>query len=511
MAGRVDLADLPFRVFAALFLALFALACAPLLLTPLPPLVDYPNHLARMYLLATLDRLPALQQYYAIAWRPVPDLAMDAVVPPLLRILPLEWAGKLFVAVTFFMLAAGAVALNRVTFRRWSAWPCLAFLLLYNRLLLWGFLNFLFGLGLALLAFAAWIVLQRRAAALRAVLGLVMALTVYFAHLMAFGVYGALVLGHAAGEACRGRCLRDAGREITVAVLTLLPGVALFVLTFVVLHPAAQPAFNVHFAQPGRKLDLLFSVFDDYSRPVDVACFAAAVLGMALAYWRGWASLAPEIVVPFFFLLLLYIVMPSMLFGASGADRRLPLVLAMVLIGGSVWRAPSTPIRRAFFGAAAALFVFRLALVATSWHASGRLYAGLISGLDALPRGARLAVAYPSAELNVEAAPLAHFALLAVPRRDAFVPTLFAYVSQQPIAFTPQALPLLDGFSADGLWEHFVEGRAYADPRIPAALARYDYIAFAGKQPFELRSGGGLQPVFISPRFGIYRLPGRTS
>ena len=33
-------------------------------------------------------------------------------------------------------------------------WPLLAFLLLYNRMFLWGFLNYLFGVGVALIGVA---------------------------------------------------------------------------------------------------------------------------------------------------------------------------------------------------------------------------------------------------------------------------------------------------------------------------------------------------------------------
>ncbi len=62
----------------ALFAILFVLAAFPVSLIKILPLVDYPNHLARMYLLANLPSSPTLQAFYAIHWRPVPNLAMDA-------------------------------------------------------------------------------------------------------------------------------------------------------------------------------------------------------------------------------------------------------------------------------------------------------------------------------------------------------------------------------------------------------------------------------------------------
>src|SRR5689334_14531454 len=142
---------------ALVFTALLVLAAMPVLPSTILPLLDYPNHLARMYVLAHLPESATLQTYYAIDWHALPNLAMDATVPFLSRIVPLVWAGKIFVLATFLLLAGGTALLHRALFGRWTLWPCLAFLLLYNRVLLWGFLNYLFGVGLALCAFASWV------------------------------------------------------------------------------------------------------------------------------------------------------------------------------------------------------------------------------------------------------------------------------------------------------------------------------------------------------------------
>jgi hypothetical protein len=78
------------RRFALLFAALFAAAAVPVLVCDTLPLFDYPNHLARMHILADLARSPDLQRFYTIEWRPVPNLAMDAIVPALAHIMPLD-------------------------------------------------------------------------------------------------------------------------------------------------------------------------------------------------------------------------------------------------------------------------------------------------------------------------------------------------------------------------------------------------------------------------------------
>src|SRR5580698_5730741 len=83
--------------FAIGFAILLLLSGLPLLLTALPPLLDYPNHLARMHLLPSLPVASDLARYIAVRWAPLPNLGMDAVVPFLAMVMPLEWAGKLFI------------------------------------------------------------------------------------------------------------------------------------------------------------------------------------------------------------------------------------------------------------------------------------------------------------------------------------------------------------------------------------------------------------------------------
>ncbi|HXP30961.1 MAG TPA: hypothetical protein VN832_07710 [Stellaceae bacterium] len=493
---------LSFRAFAALFAVLLAASSAPLLACDILPLVDYPNHLARVQLLASLAQSPVLQQFYTLAWRPIPDLAIDLVAPPLLRFLPLLPTGKLFVLASFALMAGGAAALHRVLFGRWSAWPCLAFLLLYGRLLLWGLLNYLFGIGLAVAALAGWIALAERGNAVRIVAGTIFALAVYLAHLMAFGVYAVLLLGYEAGQLLRRRApLRAWFRAVAVAGLPLAVPLAIMALA-----GNGGGGGGVSFSHPWRKLDLLFSVFDLYHRPFDVACFVLAVIGLGWAYWRRWIALAPAMVVPLALLAMVYLAMPTQLLGASGADRRLPLALFLTLFGSSAWVPPRPRLERLYLGAAAAMLALRLATVMASWQTSDSDYRALLAELDRIPIGSRIAVAYSEGAVNVVATPLTHFPVLAVARRQAFVPTLFAQAGQQPVTLLPPFQALAQRLSPDSLWAAFVTGAAPLDSDRRAALAEYDYVVFTDREPFALASTAGLELAFQARRFALYRV-----
>jgi hypothetical protein len=492
---------MPFRRAAAVFLVLSALAAVPLALCDVLPLFDYPNHLARMYLLAHLATTPALLHFYTLTWQPLPNLAMDLLVPPLLGLVPLEVAGRVFVLVTFLLIAGGAAMLHRVLFGRWSAWPWLAFLLLYNRILLWGFLNYLFGVGLVLLALAAWIALRDRAAGWRLAAGVLLASAVYAAHLMAFGIYGLLVAGVELGWWRRARWpLRQAVARLVVAGLPFLPALALLLSGV-----SDREAQGITFTAPWRKVDLLFSVFDAYSRPFDVACFAVAVLGIGLAFARRWVRLAPPLVLPLALLFAAYIVMPSQLLTASGADRRLPVMLALLLVAGTEWAAPSPRLFHRFLGAAILLLVLRLGEIAIVWHGSDREYRTALAALDRVAPGSRIAVAYPDSAVNAVATPLVHLPTLAIARRDAFVPTLFAYPTQQPVALRPEWRALADSLSPGAVWAALVEHRPL-DTAQHRALDRFDYVVLLDRRPFTVSDAAGLVPVAVTPRFQLYRL-----
>jgi len=137
-----------FLLFPLIFALALATALVPIATTQTLPLLDWPNHLgAHAMCWRDIGDSPLLQQIYDVRWRPVPNLAMDLIVPFLGHTMPLEWAGRLFIALTFLLMAGGVALVHRQLFGRFSYWPLLAFLFLYDRSFLLGLVNYLFGLG----------------------------------------------------------------------------------------------------------------------------------------------------------------------------------------------------------------------------------------------------------------------------------------------------------------------------------------------------------------------------
>lgn len=477
---------------------LLALASAPLFSAVLSPLVDYPNHLARFWLLANGGN-----QFYVVRWALLPNLAGDLVVPLLARLMPLELAGKLFIVTTFALMIGGAAWLNRVATGAWRLWPLLAAAFLYNRQFLWGFVNYLFGLGLALCGAAMWLALERRATSLRLGAASLVSLGCFFSHIAAFGVYAIIVCGIELAPvwaAIRAGDWRGLGwRSVVTTAPFVLPAASFLVWW----QPAAQGG-GFSYAGFGRKADLLFSVFDNYSRPFDIVCFVLLLGLLGSLAWRGRLRIAPCLLPALVLLGIAYLVLPTQILSGSGADHRIATPLFLLLVAAA---APRWPRRGAALLSAAAVAIVlmaRLAVIEAVWLSADRIYAADLAAIDALPAGSMLAVAYPARALNAGGIPEVHMPTLAVWRRAAFVPTLFAYPAQQPIALRPPYAALAAGTPPDLLWAAFVDGAAAARDQAAPILASYDFIAFVDRTPFQVRAQPCLRPFAMQPTFQIF-------
>ncbi len=502
--ASADLADagaLSQARFWAVFAALFLAAAVPLLSVELPPLFDYPNHLARMDLLSRLPTSQTLQRYYELRWRIIPNLGMDLVVPMLTRIMPLAWAGKAFILASLALVAAGAAFVHRAAAGRWSVWPLSAFLFLYSPVPPWGFLTYLFGVGLALVAFALWISLSERSATARLAISAAAALALFFVHLMACVIYAVLVAGYELGVLWRRRPILwgHMVARMVIAAAPFLPPLALLFFT-----GEGTGLGAIHFGRIDRKLDLLFSVFDNYDRVFDVGCFVVLVLAAGLAFSRRRLRVIPALLPPLGLLAVVYIATPSQLMTASAVDHRLPLVIGLVLSAATIGPRMSSGGLRLAALACLALFLARTAEVWVHWERADAVYARLLPILDQVPEGGRLAVGYSGDAVNSTAVPTAHLPVLPIVGRDAFVSTLFAYRGQQPVALTPEAERLASVAEPGAVWQALMGAGGSTNPSF--ILQEFDAVLPLDRRPFAMRPTPGLTPVAVEPDFALYRV-----
>jgi hypothetical protein len=127
-ATQNETAALPRRFLLPIYLLLGVAALLPLALVDLPALVDYPNHLARLHIVANIGADEALAANYQVIWAAMPNLAMDIVSWPFLGLLPVETLGLLFTLLTMAVLVVGTLALHRALHGSIGLWPAAAWL-----------------------------------------------------------------------------------------------------------------------------------------------------------------------------------------------------------------------------------------------------------------------------------------------------------------------------------------------------------------------------------------------
>jgi len=90
-----------------LFWLIFSIAVcvliAPLFTIDVPPIVNYPNHLARLYIVANGASDPWISHMYKHKWGIIPNIGIDLLVPWTLSFVPLHLAGRIMLAFTLII------------------------------------------------------------------------------------------------------------------------------------------------------------------------------------------------------------------------------------------------------------------------------------------------------------------------------------------------------------------------------------------------------------------------
>lgn len=160
-----------------------------------PPLIDWPNHLARHALQCADVPTEGLGRYYVYDFAWVPNLSSDLV-----HSLPMACASLLTTQKVLFQIATtgllgAALVLHFAVWRRWSVWPLLASFAMHHMALAYGFENFVLALPPMLLALALWFALRDRSVLLRLGAMIPVAGAIYVLHLYAFAfLYGVIGL-----------------------------------------------------------------------------------------------------------------------------------------------------------------------------------------------------------------------------------------------------------------------------------------------------------------------------
>lgn len=415
--------------FPWLYLALTAALTLPILVPSYPPLVDYPNNLSRADILSRYAQVEQFRNIYAIQRAPIANLAIDLTVPPLARIIGIFPAGKLFLVLVLAVYAAGCYLLCRAADGRtcWVAMILACFF--YNTAVTIGFMNYIAGVAVYLVTFACWLRWNRAWNVRRVLAFSLLALCCYFAHLSSIVMLGISVFAVCAWDVI---VRRLPARSVGVSAIGFVAPAALF-LGFM---RGPGRIGTVGWNSISGKLQDLPLVVRTYSLGFDIALLAAALIGVLL--WvrasSGVTAHVPTLVAGLA-LLFCFFLSPKDLFTSNAVDLRFVWPATILLAAALRPRLPSRAgaVCLAFL---LLLWTFRTAAIWSSWQDLGTRTAAMVRVLQKLPRGANVYPVFfadPDPDTAKRDQALRHVVCYAVITRDAYVPTVSAIPSQQPI------------------------------------------------------------------------------
>jgi hypothetical protein len=469
-----------FRWAGVLILA--AMLLAPIWTAAFPPLLDYPNHLARAFVLAHLhDPHFSFAEFYRADWGAYPYLGMDASLAVLGRVFPIETAGRVYLSLCALALPAAAWFFiheaqpgAEVSFL-WSL------LIAYNVFFLEGFLNFDLSIAVGFLALGLWLRWLAKPGTRAWIAALLAFTALYFTHLLGFGIAGLIVVAYLTLS-------RKPIRDWLWSGALALPGLAFY------LHSSrvGLTAGKIIFHGWDDKLDSLGMILHGYWPLLDWISLGALAAWFFAAWWRNpefhwdrkWIAIAA-------FLFALFWVIPWMWGEGSDLDIRvLPFLSIAILATARVGR-------RGKWLAAIPLLLFavRIASITQHFREAQPVLARLARSFDAVSRGAQVLPIVEGDEDPIER-PFTHFWAYGVIRRGWFSPYLMDAPGETPMRI------IHDSYTPDGFWNLTYDEA----PDWRQVQSDYDYVWAYDVPRFSAGLAGIGERIYSSGALEVYRI-----
>ncbi len=471
------------RLYYTIFGMLLILQLCPIWFTTYPPLHDYPNHLARAHILHQYGDVESYRSLYERDWRLFPNLAIDLIVPALLHLVSIETASKIFLSLIIVLFNVGAHALGVAVKGRPHESALAASFFTFNFSFSYGFVNYMFGLGVFFVSLAVWLRMRAAWTVSRLLLVSLLALTSYFSHLSSFVFLAVAVV-----------CLtvldlpgnRNSRSQRLLGLLPLAPAIVAYLFyTAGIEHRGPMEWWSPIMV---KKLAGLSYPFVSHNLVIDLAlsgCFVILVLTAFLTRVGRFASKELFLVGSLF--VLLYLVFPMSAAQSYYVDRRF-IVPAAVMVLLALHIDSSKVIGRYLMIGLLVLSVARVSTVWKSWTDADQEIGAQVHALDVLPDGVTL---YPMLMYDTSAESWmwdmhfyysAHYATI---YRHAFVPTIYAWNAVNPVRLrrSPQIDyahvergPRLDGVNWDNDYTRIEQGTPLGRVKWDAIRSKYDYL-----------------------------------
>lgn len=446
------------RTAGYLVLAAIILAALPILLVAVPPILDYPNHLTRIWLLAGGMDAPPLSHIYQADWtQAATNVGVDFIASNLARILPFILIDKALLIALFLGAPLGAILLNRTVFGGFHPWQVAFLFFCWTTTSIAGFLNFQISLAAALFCATAIGPILARRPAIGFPLAIVTAELLLLIHPFGLLYFAALVSGLLIGPRLPWPIPADWLKPLTLRIAILAVACAVPLAALFLFAPTPPGANAVQDAgilwpewwkmiHPGYVAKKLISPALTYSAPVDLLMLLPLIAFVGLAAITRSLRCHAGLLIAAVGLLIVALLAPISIGDATWMQQRIPPMIVFTLLAAILpdfsrhrWGRFTTTLL-------AIALLARIGWIGAIWTERQADVQAFFAATRTIPLGA--AVIVVRQELNGRDVPLGrvmagspgekmeinrHLPALGVMHGRYFIPTLFAVPGQQPL------------------------------------------------------------------------------
>jgi hypothetical protein len=359
---------------------LYFVAIIPFWTVRYPVVTDYPNHLARWFVLFHMkDAAYHFANFYAPAWGPLPYILPDILAMALQYFLPIDLVGRCILSLCIVLVAAATYFFLKKACPENVGLAGLGILVAFNPNFLMGSISNEFSLAFCLVVVGLWVSYCKDPNVTTAVGIAAALLLVYLSHLSGFIVAGLAMGVYALFQEQR-------WKKLGILAILSLPALLIFV------HNPRHAGSGASFVYAGLTVwdklrNLFFPVRLFTSRSLDlIVLVALAFLVFLVLKKRPTFTLQPVWLAVCAILLLAYFVAPSQYgFGGYIDTRFMPFVYLFLL---AVIRFDQVP--RYLYIGLALLVLFRIATVEQMFISKQHELKQLTASFEAIPRNAKV-------------------------------------------------------------------------------------------------------------------------
>jgi len=488
------------------FLVLLTLAAAiPLIWPTTPPLTDLMGHMGRYRIELSDPSSPLRTRYYGFEWGFIANLGVDLLIVPMAKIFGLELGVKLIIMAIPPLTVAGMLWIAREAHGRVPPPALFALPIAYSFPFIWGFLNYLLSMALALNAYALWLRLGRQERwALRHALFVPIGIALTVCHIFGWAALSLLAWG---AEVVR---QRDAGRKLIpslwnggLACLSLAPPLLLLVLW----RSGDANGANIDWFAWQAKYVYLVSMLRNTWMQLDLLNVYLIWVLVALGLGGVWVHMNRTLGIAAVMLIIAYLLLPRILLGSAYADMRLAPYMMLVATIALTLNSPSRRQAGLVAAIATAIFAGRLALLTQDFIEKDAAYEHQLKALDHVAPNSRVFVEVSLQCLNNwETTRMDHIGAMAIVRRNAFVNGQWTAAGAQllTIRYAPAK-----GYAEDPTQVlrpprcHQAHAKRYPDGLNNLPHDAFDYVWLVDMPRKRWNSFPGLVPIWTGGTSGI--------